>query len=231
MKRLLFSLITILITTSLLAQTDNYKMAIDSFQANYNAEKFDEIFNSFSSEMKQALPLEDTREFFKGLKSQVGNIESKEFFSFQKGTYASYKTQFENAVLSVNISLDNENQINGLFIKSYEEPKVSEKITVNALYSYPEGIAGIIFSKTKDLPDNTQLSIALTRDGNTDGLSQKTSYQKLLQKPIFNKYKMTSSFTSSRDLGDRLVKGQNTNENPYPIGDLTFCAEPVELYP
>ena len=79
-------MITILITTSLFAQTDNYKMAVDSFHANFNAEKYDVIFNSFSPEMKQALPLEETREFFKGLKSQVGNIESKEFISYQQGT-------------------------------------------------------------------------------------------------------------------------------------------------
>jgi len=50
--------------------------------------------------------------------------------------------------------------------------------------------------------------------GYTLGLSQKTSYQNLLQKFIFNKYKMTSSFTSSRDLGARLVKGQNPNGEP-----------------
>ena len=168
MKKTLFSLITILMTNSLFAQTDNYKMAIDSFQENFNVEKYDEIFNSFSPEMKQALPLEDTRQFFTGLKGQVGKMENKEFVSYQQGTYAAYKTKFEKAVLSVNISLDNENRINGLFIKPYEEPKGTVDVTINALYNYPQEIAGIIFSKTKDLPDNTQLSIALIRDGNTD---------------------------------------------------------------
>ena len=352
MKKTLFSLITILITTSLFAQTDNYKMAVDSFHANYNAEKYDVIFNSFSPEMKQALPLEETREFFIGLKSQFGNIESKEFISYQQGTYATYKTKFAKAVLSVNLSLDNENQINGLFIKPYEEPIATERSTINALHNYPQDIAGIIFSKTKDLPDNTQLSIAVIRDGRTDyygifktndsikpagnqdnifeigsitkvftstvlaslvqdkkiklsdginayypftfkdniticfenlanhtsglprlpdnldpsninnpyknygakemeeylakflklehepaktyvysnlgagllgytlGLSQKTSYQNLLQKLIFDKYEMSSSFTSSRDLGDKLVKGLTPNGEPVSNWDF-----------
>lgn len=56
------------------AQTDNYKIAIDNFQTNYNAEKYEDIFNSFSSEMKQALPIEKTKQFLTGLKSQVGLI-------------------------------------------------------------------------------------------------------------------------------------------------------------
>ena len=47
--------------------------------------------------------------------------------------------------------------------------------------------------------------------GNTLGLSQKTSFQNLLQKRIFDKYKMTNSFMSSQNLGDKLVKGLNAN--------------------
>lgn len=57
MKRLFFFLISIVLTNVLFAQTDNYKIAIENFQTNYNAEKQDEIFNSFSQEMKQALPI------------------------------------------------------------------------------------------------------------------------------------------------------------------------------
>ncbi|MFT4202283.1 MAG: DUF3887 domain-containing protein [Chitinophagaceae bacterium] len=72
MKKSLFLLIITLMTNLLFAQTENYKIAIDNFQANYNTEKYDEIFNDFSSEMKQALPLEKTKEFLTGLKSPIG---------------------------------------------------------------------------------------------------------------------------------------------------------------
>lgn len=51
------------------AQTENYKTAIESFQENYNSEKYEEIFNAFSTEMKQALPLENTKQFLAGLKA------------------------------------------------------------------------------------------------------------------------------------------------------------------
>ena len=343
MKKLLFALITLLMTNASFAQTDNYNVVFDQFQADYNAGKYEDIFNGFASVMKEALPLENTIQFLTALKSQVGNMESKEFVRHQMQTYATYKTKFEKAVLEVNISLDKENLINGLFFKPYEEPREIVPASVNALGSYPEELAGIIFSKTKDLPVNTQLSIAIIRDGGTEyygiirandtiktaenqnrifeigsiskvftsavlaslveegkikltglindfypfpfkdsieicfqtlanhtsglprlprnmnlsneinpykdygkkeideylaqwlklenepstvssysnlgvglmgytlGLSQKTSYQQLLQKRIFDKFGMTNSFTTSRDLGDKLVKGMDAD--------------------
>lgn len=343
MKRLFFFLISILTTNLLFAQTDNYKIAIDNFQENYNFEKYEEIFNSFSQEMKQTLPLENIKQFLSGLKNQVGKIEGKKFISYQQETYATYKTSFEKAVLAVNISLNKQNQINGLFIKPYEEPKKTKSTTINALNNYPTEVAEIIFSKSKDLPNNTQISTALIKNGKinyygiikvndtikstenqnkvfeigsitkvftstvlaslvidkkikltdeintyfpftfknnikisfeslanhtsglprlpenldlsnetnpyknygkkeideylknllklenepsktssysnlgagllgyTLGLSQKTSFQNILQKKVFNKYKMTSSFTSSQNLGNKLVKGLAEN--------------------
>jgi len=341
MKKSLFLLIMTLTTNLLFAQTENYTIVIDKFQTNYNAEKYDDIFNTFSPEMKEALPLEKTREFLTGLKNQVGKIKNKEFISYQQGTYATYKTEFEKMVLAVNISLDNENLINGLFIKPYEEPTETINNAVNALNNYPKEISEIIFSKTKDFPNNTQLSIAVIQNGKTNyygiikqndtiepienqtkvfeigsitkvftstvlaslleegkinltddinsyydfpfkdniklnfkelanhtsglprlpenmdlsdetnpyknygktqienylknflkldnpktysysnlgagllgytlGLSQKTSFEELLQKKVFDKYKMKNSFVNSQKLNDKLVKGQNPN--------------------
>lgn len=52
--------------------------------------------------MKSALPIEQTTDFLRGLKSQAGNIE-KEFVNYEQ-TYASYKTRFERATFAVNIS-------------------------------------------------------------------------------------------------------------------------------
>lgn len=325
------------------AQTENYKTAIENFQENYNSEKYEEIFNAFSTEMKQALPLENTKQFLAGLKAQAGKIESKEFIEYQQGTYATYKTKFEKMVLAVNISLDNENLVNGLFIKPYEESTETTKNIVNTLNNYSKEISEIIFSQAKDFPNNTQLSIAIIQNGKTNyygiiktndtikpinnqdkifeigsitkvftstvlaslvengklkltdeinlyypfsfkndinltfknlanhtsglprlpenldlsneanpyksygktqmeeylknhlslekeasksysysnlgtgllgytlGLSQKSSYQDLLQKNVFDKYKMQNSFTSSQHLADKLIKGQNPN--------------------
>ena len=56
MKRLLSFLTVIFIINSPFAQTGNYQIAINNFQENYDDEKYDEILNRFSTEMKQALP-------------------------------------------------------------------------------------------------------------------------------------------------------------------------------
>nr|WP_262915231.1 serine hydrolase domain-containing protein [Niabella ginsengisoli] len=47
--------------------------------------------------------------------------------------------------------------------------------------------------------------------GYTLGLSQEMNFQDLLQKKVFDKYKMKNSFTSSQNLKDNLIKGLNKN--------------------
>lgn len=168
MKRLFASIIAIFITSLVFAQTNNYKAASADFQRNYNANKYDEIFNHFSQEMKKALPIEKTREFLMSVKSQAGNIDSMEFVNYQQKTYALYKTKFEKSIMAVNISLNDENQINGFFINPYEKLQVRENKTINSLGSYPKEIAEIVFSKSKDLPNNAQLSIAIIQNGITN---------------------------------------------------------------
>lgn len=70
--------------------------------------------------MKNALPFDKKKDFLAGLKGQAGKIIKREFVEYEK-TYASYKTKFERALLSVNISIDNDSKINGLFVKPYTE--------------------------------------------------------------------------------------------------------------
>lgn len=164
MKKLFYILILIILSSSLTAQTENYSHSIDHFRKNFNTGKYDEIFKSFSAEMKQSLPNEKNKKFFTDLKTQVGNMKNAEFISYQQSTYAAYKTQFDKGILVVNISLDSQNKINGLFIKPYEDPG---KIT-NALTSYPKEIAETIYSTAVKFPENTQLSIAIIQNGKTD---------------------------------------------------------------
>lgn len=201
MKRLLTFLILLFFTNLLFAQTENYKIAVESFQANYNDEKYDEIFNDFSQEMKKALPIEKTKQFLTSLKSQQGIIESMEFIDYEQQTYAVYKTKFEKAILAVNISLDEQNRINGLFIKPYENLKENDSNTVNALSNYPKEIAEIIFSKSKDFPNNTQLSIAIVQNGKTNyyGIIKLKDTIKPAenQKKIFEIGSITKVFTST----------------------------------
>lgn len=82
--------------------------------------------------MQTALPLNKTTDFLTGLKSQAGQITKKQFIQYVNGTYTAYKTNFERALLALNISIDNNQKINGLFVKAYTAdslPKVERNKT------------------------------------------------------------------------------------------------------
>ena len=107
-------------------ETPESRETAAAFEKNYNEDQFREIFLMFSPEMKQALPEAKTIEFLSGLKSQAGNIVSREFLKYVNGSYASYKTKFERGTFLLNISVDGQSRINGLFIKPYQEPTLPE---------------------------------------------------------------------------------------------------------
>ncbi len=123
-----------LLTINVCGQTENstYKIVADKFEKNYNENDFKSIFDLFSAEMQTALPLDKTTDFLNGLKSQAGQITKRQFVKYVNGTYASYKTNFERALFAVNISVDNNSKINGLFIKPFTDdnlPKMERNIT------------------------------------------------------------------------------------------------------
>ena len=133
MKRILTILIFILLTNFTFGQkeTVTYKIVADNFEADYNSGNFEAIFANFSSEMQTALPLDKTKDFLSGLKLQAGKITKREFVKYEQ-TYASYKTTFERGLFAVNISIDNNSKINGLFIKLFKAdnlPKLQRNIT------------------------------------------------------------------------------------------------------
>jgi murein DD-endopeptidase MepM/ murein hydrolase activator NlpD len=119
--RNIFLTLLILNFTNIFAQseTESYKAVAEKFEINYNQDKYEEIFSQFADVMKNALPLNKTKEFLEQLKNQAGNIVERDFERYEN-TYAIYKTQFERALLSLNISIDNDQKINGLFVKSYQ---------------------------------------------------------------------------------------------------------------
>ncbi len=132
--RSLFALIFITFVTNVAfaqPEKESYKTVAAEFEKNYNAENFDAIFAMFSNDMQKALPIEKTKGFLTGLKAQAGKITKREFVMFEQ-TYASYKTNFERALFAVNISIDDDSKINGLFVKPFAEknlPKLERNVT------------------------------------------------------------------------------------------------------
>jgi murein DD-endopeptidase MepM/ murein hydrolase activator NlpD len=105
------------------------------FQQFYNSGKFDSIHALFSKETKEALPLDKTKEVLEQVTGQAGRILKREFLKYE-GTYACYKTDFENVTLNLQVSVDKNNKIDGLFIKPYVEetiPKIERNQTALSL--------------------------------------------------------------------------------------------------
>jgi murein DD-endopeptidase MepM/ murein hydrolase activator NlpD len=121
MRNVFLTILFLLSSINIFAQieTENYKAVADKFEMNYNQDKYEDIFSLFADIMKNALPLDKTKEFLTQLKNQAGNIVERNFERYEN-TYAIYKTQFERALFSLNISIDNDQKINGLFVKPYQ---------------------------------------------------------------------------------------------------------------
>lgn len=102
-------------------ETSTYKTIADKFEQHYNNDNYDSIFLMFDPIMQKALPTEKTNDFLAGLKAQVGQITKRQFIKYSNGTVATYKTNFEQALFALNISLDNNSKINGLFIKPFAD--------------------------------------------------------------------------------------------------------------
>jgi pimeloyl-ACP methyl ester carboxylesterase len=111
------------LSTRLFAQDQpaNFKKAVDKFRQFYNTDKPDSIFAMFSPEMKQSLPLERFKTTTVQLKTQLGDLQQTDVLTFSK-PLAVYKATFAKAVFQLNLSLDAQDKIIGLFIRPYEEP-------------------------------------------------------------------------------------------------------------
>lgn len=116
------------------AQTEKLinKAAADNFEKSYNGDDANGVFNLFADVMQKALPIDKTKEFLSGLKTNRGKIINREFIKYTNSTYAAYKTTFERALLTLNISVDGAGKINGLFVNAYTDgslPKIERNTT------------------------------------------------------------------------------------------------------
>lgn len=133
MRNIILIIILILMANLTFAQTETTisKTVADEFEKNYNADNFEVIFSMFSSDMKTAVPLNKLTEFLTGLKSQAGNITKREFVTYENGSVALYKTNFECARFALNISVDNDSKINNLLITPFKDRSKLPKIERN----------------------------------------------------------------------------------------------------
>lgn len=139
MKKLTLLFLVFVLSSVIYAQNEpnNYKSVSNQFMKFYNSGTYDSVFTMFADIMKTHLPLEKTVGFLGDLKKQVGNISKMEFLRM-KQSYCSYKTKFDNGLLELNISLDNDSKLNAMFIKQFvdENLPVLERNTTKMILPF-----------------------------------------------------------------------------------------------
>ena len=123
MRKLFFVLLTVL-STPALAQTEPpaYAAAVSKFTSLYNSNKPDSIYKMFGGPMKAALTADAWKNAESQLKSQLGTLLQNSFIKFESPV-AYYNSSFQNANLSMSISLDKDNLIIGLLFKPNTQPQ------------------------------------------------------------------------------------------------------------
>ncbi len=105
-------------------QAGNYAKAANDIMVLYNMADYSGIFALFDVEMKKALPKEQTSRFFaQNIHVPMGAITKMEYSRSDAGAYY-YRTYFEKAIADMVISLNPQNQINGLRIQPLTNPNV-----------------------------------------------------------------------------------------------------------
>ncbi|WP_316788785.1 peptidoglycan DD-metalloendopeptidase family protein [Pedobacter frigoris] len=116
------------------AQTENpeSKYAVSKFKNYYNANQPDSIFSILSASAKVNLPLEKTRAFLNQLRTNFGDLNAMTFQEYHDG-FGVYKSEFQKAVIALNIAVDNNREIIGLYAKPYEEPAGAAKRNITPM--------------------------------------------------------------------------------------------------
>jgi pimeloyl-ACP methyl ester carboxylesterase len=124
MKKVALCLLLILPITVALAQTEKpaYATAIAKFKRYYNNNAPDSLFGMFAPAVKTGLPLDKTKELISNMHMQLGNLKQTTFSTYVL-TAGVYKAEYERATLLINLSLDQSNQVDGLYFKEYKDSK------------------------------------------------------------------------------------------------------------
>jgi hypothetical protein len=118
MRKFLLHITICLVTLPAVAQ-NNYSSIAEKFQAFYNKEASDSIFNLYSSTLKDKLPLEKTRSLFSGLHVEFGDLRSLDLLKQDSG-FNRYKASFTHQTLTLLLALTRENLIEGFRLVPYK---------------------------------------------------------------------------------------------------------------
>ncbi|WP_295771463.1 alpha/beta fold hydrolase [uncultured Mucilaginibacter sp.] len=130
MKKLLFILALILSLPQVYAQAAEpgiYRIALSKFTLYYNRNQPDSIFNMFAADVKKDLPMLKNREMISELQVRSGRLQRATFTTLNEGI-ATYRADFQRAVLSMQISINGAGKIGGLLFDNYRGQNIVKPV-------------------------------------------------------------------------------------------------------
>ncbi len=103
-----------------------YRPVADRFQLFFNRQLSDSIFNMYSSDVKEKLPLEKNRTVMEGLHVQFGDLKALDLIREDSG-YANYKASFKDQTLTLVLALTRDGHIEGLRFIPYTPPQTTSQ--------------------------------------------------------------------------------------------------------
>ena len=180
------------------------KMLVDGFIKAFNSDDYESVFSLFSAEMKKQLPLDKLNNFLQNLNSGAGKIKQNEFIRYEEKV-AIYKLSFDNWTSQYSFSVSKNQKIDDVF---YFVPYVEEVLSGAAINRLPDTDKKIseiqttlIFKKSKDFPNNTQISFAFINGDNVNYYGIKRQNDSILYlnnyQSIFEIGSITKLFTAN----------------------------------
>lgn len=116
-----------------------FKEASVKFQTNYNDSNYEAIHAMFDVVMKTSLSKKQTADFLNTVESNFGAIKKMEFYDINNSAHL-YRTTFEKAIGDIFISLNNEDQISGLFIprNNFENSSILKRNATKMIFPFKE---------------------------------------------------------------------------------------------
>lgn len=122
MKKISLTLVLCFLSLLSFAQAGrlNYAIAIAKFKNIYNAQQADSLYAMFSPRMQAALPIPKAKELLSSLHQQLGKLNETRVEK-ETSSNINYRGVFEKAEVTILFTLNEKNQLSGLFFVPVKE--------------------------------------------------------------------------------------------------------------
>ena len=187
----------------------------------YNRNQADSVFNMFAAEVKRDMPVQKNREMLGQLQAQSGRLQRATFSNLTDGI-ATYRVDFQKAVLAMQISINPSGKIGGLLFDNYRGEQAAPKMvedpftteTPLELKTLSGAIRGTL-AMPKQVSGKVPVVLIIPsagptdRDGNRPKLNQHPDSYKLLAYALA-KNGIASVRYDKRSIGETLTPAKET---------------------